>query len=108
YAWQVNGNRVIGNWVGFKADGSYAANYRSGYQVSNSDNGNGINVYDGTNDNIIARNYVGTVFDGIQVMSSNSQRNIVRGNVIGESPLGEPAPLTGWGIVVRWGTRFDE
>jgi len=106
--YQVNANRVIGNWVGFRADGSYAANYRSGYNVSNGDNANGINVYDGTNDNVIARNFVGTVFDGIQVMSSNSRGNIVRGNVIGESPQGEAAPLSGWGIVIRWGTRFDQ
>ena len=106
--YQVNANRIIGNWVGFRADGSYAANYRSGYNVSNGDNANGINVYDGTNDNVIARNFVASVFDGIQVMSSNSQGNIVRGNIIGESPLGEAAPLTGWGIVVRWGTRWDQ
>lgn len=105
--WQINDNKVIGNWIGFKADGSYAANYRSGYQVSNSDNGNGVNVYDGTNDNIVARNYIGAAFDGIQVMSSNSERNIVRGNIIGESPKGEAAPLTGWGVIVRWGTRHD-
>ncbi len=106
--YQVNGNRVVGNWVGFRVDGSYDPAYRSGYNPSNSDNGNGINLYDGTNDNVIARNYVAAVYDGIQVMSSNSQGNIVRGNVIGESPLGEAAPLTGWGIVVRWGTRFDQ
>jgi CSLREA domain-containing protein len=105
--WQVNSNRVIGNWVGFKADGSYAANYRSGYQVSNADNGNAINVYDGTNDNIVARNFVAAAFDGIQVMSSNSERNVVRGNTIGESPKGEAAPMSGWGVVVRWGTRHD-
>lgn len=105
--WQVNGNRVIGNWVGFKADGSYATNYRSGYQVSNGDNGNAINVYDGTNDNVVARNFVAAAFDGIQVMSSNSRGNLVRGNTIGESPKGEAAPLSGWGVVVRWGTRND-
>ncbi len=105
--WQVNGNRIIGNWVGFKADGSYSADYRSGYRASNGDNANAINCYDGTNDNVIARNYVASVFDGIQLMASNAQGNLVRGNVIGESPTGEAAPLTGWGIVLRWGTRRD-
>jgi hypothetical protein len=75
--------------------------------VSNGDNGNAINVYDGTNDNVVARNFVASVFDGIQVMSSNSQGNLVRGNTIGESPQGEAAPLSGWGVVVRWGTRYD-
>lgn len=106
--WQVNGNRVIGNWIGFRADGTYAAAYRSGQELSNSDNGNGINCYDGTNDNLIARNFIAATYDGIQVMSPNASGNIVRGNTIGKSPRGEAAPLTGWGIVVRWGTRHDE
>jgi hypothetical protein len=94
--------------VGFRANGAYDQAYRSGYNTSSSDNGNGINVYDGTNDNVIARNYVASRIDGIQVMAPNAQRNIIRGNIIGESPQGEPAPLTRWGIVVRWGTSFDE
>lgn len=105
--WQVNGHRVTGNWVGYRANGSYAAGYRSGQHYSNSDNGNGINVYDGTYDNIVQRNFVASVYDGIQVMAPNAQRNIIRGNTIGVSPTGQAAPLQGWGIKVRWGTRFD-
>jgi CSLREA domain-containing protein len=106
--YQVNENEIIGNWVGFRADGRYDPAYRSGQAFSTGDNGNGINVYDGTNDNLVARNHVASVYDGIQVMAPNATGNIVRGNTIGESPQGEPAPLSGWGIVVRWGSRFDE
>ncbi len=105
--WQVNGNRAIGNWVGFRADGSYNASYRSGLNFSNSDNGQGINVYDGSNDNLIEGNYVASVYDGIQLQSPNANRNIVRNNIIGESPLGQAAPLTRWGVIVRWGTTRD-
>jgi CSLREA domain-containing protein len=105
--WQITGNRVTGNWVGFRMNGSYAANYRSGQHFSSSDNGNGINVYDGTYDNIVQRNHVASVYDGIQVMAPNAQRNIVRGNIIGVSPTGQAAPLQGWGVKVRWGTRYD-
>ena len=59
-----------------------------GINDSSSDNANGINVYDGTNDNVVQRNYVASVYDGIQVMAPNAQRNIVRGNIIGVSPIG--------------------
>jgi hypothetical protein len=105
--YQINNNKVTGNWVGFRADGSYSATYRSGQNRSTADNAQGINCYDGANDNIIQRNHVASVYDGIQLQAKNAVRNIVRGNVIGESPLGEDAPLTGWGIVVRWGTTND-
>ena len=105
--YQINDNRITGNWVGFRANGAYDAAYRSGLNASPADNAQGINCYDGSNDNIIQRNFVASVYDGIQLQTKNANRNIVRGNVIGESPLGENAPLTGWGIVVRWGTQND-
>jgi CSLREA domain-containing protein len=105
--WQINNNRAIGNWVGFRADGSYNASYRSGLNFSGGDNAQGINVYDGTNDNIVEGNFVASVYDGIQVMAPNAMRNIIRNNIIGRSPLGEAAPLTGWGVVVRWSSTFD-
>jgi hypothetical protein len=105
--WQVNGNRVLGNWVGFRADGSYDPDFRSGLELSPKDNGNGINVYDGVNDSLVAGNWVASAHDGIQVQAPNATRNVVRDNIIGQSPLGEPAPLGGWGIIVRWNTRHD-
>jgi CSLREA domain-containing protein len=104
--WQVNESRVVGNWIGFRADGTYDPGYRSGQEFSRKDNGNGINAYDGVNDSLIAGNWVASVYDGIQLQAPNAQRNVVRGNTIGVSPAGEAAPLTGWGIVVRWNTRF--
>ena len=103
----ITDNRSIGNWVGFRGDGSYDASYRSGLNASSSDNAQGINVYDGTLNNLIEGNYVASVYDGIQIQSPNATGNIVRNNIIGVSPLGQAAPLTGWGIKIRWGTRFD-
>ncbi|MGI8534428.1 MAG: CSLREA domain-containing protein, partial [Candidatus Limnocylindrales bacterium] len=106
--YQINNNRSIGNWVGFRGDGSYDIAFRSGQNdQGTADNGNGINVYDGSNDNLVEGNYIASRFDGIQVMSQNAQRNTVRNNIIGESPLGQAAPLTGWGLKIRNGTRFD-
>ena len=96
--WQIDHNSAIGNWVGFREDGSYDPAYLSGLNLSSTDNGEAINVYDGSNDNLIQGNWIGTVYDGIQVMAPNAQGNMVRGNIIGLSPLGQPAPLSGWGI----------
>ena len=63
---------------------------------------NGINVYDGSNDNLVEGNYIASVYNGIQVgLFSPVARNIVRHNIIGVSPLGQAAPLTRWGIISR-------
>ncbi|MGZ8813639.1 MAG: CSLREA domain-containing protein [Mycobacterium sp.] len=104
--WQINNNRAIGNWVGFRGDGSYDPGFRSGQkQPGSTDNGNGINLHDGTKSNLIEGNYVASVYDGIQTMSSNSTANIIRNNTIGMSPTGQAAPLSRYGIVARLGTR---
>ncbi len=104
--WQVNNNRSIGNWVGFRADGSYDSTFRSGQNnPGTNDNGNGINVYDGSNFNLIEGNYVASVYDGIQTMSPNATGNTIRNNIIGMSPTGQAAPLTRYGISVRLHTK---
>ena len=105
--YQINNNHVIGNWVGFRGDGSYNAAYRSGLNFSSADNDQGVNVYDGSNNNVVEKNYIASVYDGVQVMAPDAKGNIVRNNIIGLSPLGEAAPLTGWGVKVRWGTTYD-
>ena len=103
----ISGNVARGNWVGFRGDGSYSAAFRSGNKLAKSDNGNAINVYDGVYGNVIDGNHVASVYDGIQTEAPNSKHNRISGNVIGVSPLGEAAPLTGWGIKVRWGASHD-
>jgi hypothetical protein len=107
--WQVNGHQVLGNWLGFRADGSYDPLFVSGIRTrtSSSDNGNGVNVIDGANSNLVQGNFIASRYDGVQVMAPNTTGNVVRGNVIGQSPLGQSAPLTGWGVKVRWGTKND-
>jgi CSLREA domain-containing protein len=105
--YQINNNQAFGNWVGFRGDGSYDPAYRSGLNFSSADNDQGINVYDGTNFNVVDGNYIASVFDGIQIEAPNATGNIARNNIIGVSPLGEPAPLTGWGFKIRWNTTHD-
>lgn len=106
--WQINGHRVIGNWVGFRGDGSYSAAFRSATSdPGGGDNGQAINVYDGSNDNTVEANYIASNYDGIQFASANALRNTARGNFVGVSPLGEPAPLGRWGIRIRLGTKLQ-
>jgi CSLREA domain-containing protein len=104
--WQNSRNRAIGNWVGFRGDGSYDAAFRSGLtDPGTGDNGNAINVYDGSNDTLVEGNYIASAWTGIQLMMANSRNNVVRNNVIGVSPLGQAAPLSRWGMQVRINTR---
>ena len=93
--YQINDNHVIGNWVGFRGDGSYDPAYRSGLNFSTADNGQGINVYDGIEQQpdrgqlrrVGLRRHPGRP-------RPNATGNVVRNNIIGVSPLGQPAPLT--------------
>jgi CSLREA domain-containing protein len=104
--WHNNYNHLVGNWIGFRGDGSYNAAFRSALNNPGSgDNGNAVNVYDGSNYNIVEGNWVASAYDGIQTMSINSTGNIIRNNIIGQSPLGQAAPLGRDGIVARLNTR---
>ena len=66
---------------------------------------NGLNAYDGSNFNLFEGNYIASAYDGINFMSPNARGNIARNNIIGESPLGQDAPLGRYGINVRNNTR---
>ncbi len=102
--WRITGNRIVGNWIGFRYNGAYDASYRSGYHDGAEDS-TGIHVWDGAADNLVVRNHIASVHDGIRIRSSTSRGNELVGNVIGVSPRGEPAPLKGWGISVSQGLR---
>ena len=106
-AWQINDNQIIGNWVGFKADGNYDPAYRSALQAPSSDNGQAIHAHDGCNYNLIEGNYVAAAYDGITVAMGNSTGNIVHDNIIGVSPLGQPAPMARYGIYLTLNTRVN-
>jgi CSLREA domain-containing protein len=103
--WQNTGNQVIGNWIGFRGDGSYSADFLSGQNTPNSNDANGVNVYDGSSFNTVQGNYIGARWDGINTMSPSSTGNIFRNNIIGLSPLGQAAPIGRYGINVRTSTK---
>ena len=106
--YQINDHQIIGNWVGFRMDGTYDPAYRSGLNFSSADNAEGINVYDGVFNNLVEDNYVASVYDGIILRSPHASDNILRGNVIGVAPNGGgAAPLTGWGIKIGWSATHN-
>lgn len=105
--YQNNYNQIIGNWVGFRADGSYDASYRSAQKPPSADNGQALHAYDGSNFNTFQGNYVGAAYDGVTIASSNSTGNVVTGNIIGRSPLGQPAPLQRYGIYLANNTHAN-
>ena len=99
-------NQLIGNWIGFRGDGSYSSSFASAQSNPGSgDNGNAINIYDGSSYNVASGNYISSIWDGIQTASPNSTGNTISGNFIGLSPFGQPAPVGRDGIVVRLQTR---
>jgi CSLREA domain-containing protein len=106
--WQINHNRIIGNWLGFKADGSYKKSWRSGLLATPNDDGEAVHVYDGSNYTLVEDNWMASYHDGVALAAPDTVGNIVRGNHIGVSPWGEAAPLAGWGIAIRCGTSGDE
>jgi CSLREA domain-containing protein len=101
--WELTGNRVVGNWIGFRADGAYVAKFRSGQRLNEND-ANGVNVIDGARRNVVEHNTIGAAWDGINIMNPNATENVVRTNTIGVSPRGEAAPLGRYGIHLRRGT----
>jgi CSLREA domain-containing protein len=103
--WKNSGNQIVGNWIGFRGDGSYNSAFLSGQNTPNNNDANGVNVYDGSSFNLVQGNYIGASWDGINTMSPTSTGNTFRGNIIGLSPLGQAAPLGRYGIDVRTHTK---
>ena len=106
--WVEMNIHIEGNWIGFRMDGSYNANYRSGLNnPGTADNGNGVNVYDGCKQNVVDGNYIASAYDGINTMRPNCSSNVIQNNIIGLSPQGQAAPMSWWGIHVRLSTTDD-
>ena len=103
--YQINNNQIIGNWVGFRADGSYDPNYRSALTKPSADNGQALHAYDGSNYNLFEANYVAAAWDGVTIAYTDSTGDIVKDNIIGRSPQGQAAPLQRYGIYFRDDTQ---
>ena len=101
--WHSDYNQIIDNWIGFRLNGSYDARFRSGYIAPRdaANDSNGINIADGSSYNTAEGNFIGTVYDGINLMWANETGNTLRNNTIGIAPNGDPAPFARYGVNVR-------
>ncbi len=108
--WHNNSNSIIGNWLGFRADGSYSSAFRCGSNTYNSgsNDSNGINLADGSGYNLVQDNYIASWYDGVNIMMPNETGNVVLDNTIGVSPLGQAAPLLQYGVHFRTHAKGDQ
>ncbi len=85
------GNKVWGNYIGTDLTGTYAvANIRNGVTVTGTASNNEIGgtVMDITDVNVSRNIISGNKNDGVALIGSNVQNNIVSGNYIGPNPTG--------------------
>ena len=107
--YQNNDNRVIGNVIGFRPDGAYDPAFANGtcYPSCN-DNGQAVNIIDGSNRTIVQGNFLSSLRNAVQISATNSTGNVIRGNVIGVSPSGQAAVINQYGIRVELGSQNNE
>jgi CSLREA domain-containing protein len=99
--YQINNNRLIGNWMGFRGDGSPDPTYASGL-VGGGNDGQAVNVIDGSNYTLVKDNYMASAMDGVQIEAPNAKYNEVRNNIMGVAPNGQPAAIGHWGVRLQW------
>ena len=84
--YQINDNQVLGNYIGVSPYGVYSSAYAVGKCFPGceaNDNGQGINIIDGSNRTIVDGNYINSLRSGVAINSPVSKGNIVRNNFIG-------------------------
>ena len=98
----VNGNSILGNYIGLDASGSTALpNTYAGVAISGGAASNTIGGFSAGARNVIS----GNGNDGVLVNGATSTGNTVAGNVIGLNPGGTAALPNGWaGVDLQGGT----
>jgi M6 family metalloprotease-like protein len=96
-------NVVVGNWVGFDANGKGApASGSSGISIGNGASGNTIGGSGSGQGNVVGN----SVGNGIAIWGAGSDGNTVVGNLVGLDPTGLiPAPIKYQGISVQSGAK---
>jgi len=91
----ATGNKLSGNFIGTRADGTTASANDRGVYIQNDAPGNIIGGVTAAERNVISGNRLGISMDG-----ANSTGNIVRGNYIGTSADGSTALPNSTGILI--------
>ena len=106
--YQINDNQVLGNYIGFSPTGAYTSAFANGHCFPGceaNDNGQGINVIDGSNRTIVDGNWIQGLRSGVQVSAPWTSGNIIRNNKVGIAPNGGAAPINRYGIWLTWSTH---
>ncbi len=106
--YQINDNQLLGNYIGFKPDGSYDPSFADGQcwpGCESNDNGQGVNVIDGANRTIVNGNYITGNRNGVQIEAAWSTGNVIENNHIGISPNGMNSTINDNGVFVHWDTK---
>jgi hypothetical protein len=103
--YQINDNQVLGNYIGVSPFGVYTAAFANGHcfpGCETNDNGQGINLIDGTNRTIVDGNYINGLRNGVAISSPVTKGNIVRNNFIGTAPNGGAGTINRYGVWLTW------
>jgi CSLREA domain-containing protein len=99
----ADGNRIVGNFVGTNADGTFGfaaiANLASGIVVGGGASGNVIGSPAAADRNVIS----GNARAAVDVFGVGSDENLVRGNIVGLSPKGDRRLGNAFGVDVNEG-----
>jgi CSLREA domain-containing protein len=106
--YQINDNQVLGNYIGFTPTGAYSSAFANGHcfpGCETNDNGQGVNVIDGSNRTIVDGNWIDGLRMGVAITSPVSTGNIIRNNHVGIAPNGDAGTINRYGIWLTWQTR---
>lgn len=108
--YQINDNQVLGNYIGVSPYGVYSSAYTVGKCFPGceaNDNGQGINIIDGSNRTIVDGNYINSLRSGVAITSPVSKGNIVRNNFIGTAPNGGAGNINRYGVWLSWQAQLN-
>lgn len=99
---QVNDNRIVGNYLGLRADGTFDPDYVAARDETQTFDGSGVNIIDVANRNVVQGNVIASGRSGVQIAGVNTTGNVVADNTIGTDAAGRPAEIGRSGVTVRW------
>ena len=100
--YQVNDNRILGNYIGLRADGSYDPAFISARGNTYEGDGSGVNIIDVSNGNLVEGNYIAAQLNAVQIFAPFTTGNIARNNFLGVTPSGGDSFVGYSGVSVRW------
>ena len=97
----MNDNFTIGNYIGFKPDGSYDPSFVNAHgNTDNTNDGSAQNIWDISNHNTVQYNWMAAAQSAVQV-AENCNNNIITDNHMGIAPNGDDGAMGFDGVRIR-------